>query len=161
MVNLDAVIIELPGDCLAPIVEIKEIPEGKAGGHKYLLMFIVLQTSDRKSTDWHPDNYYIRSPWLLVVDLKDRPQRLHFSLPLMVVCLGFPKQPFLLTDITIWMNRDHFHHLLTRVEDRDVSSPHLPLQLLEGWLNQLPSLWWGFLVLSSDLSSKVFIFYLI
>ena len=51
MLNLDAVIIELPGDCLAPIVEIKEIPEGKAGGHKYLLMFIVLQTSDRKSTD--------------------------------------------------------------------------------------------------------------
>ena len=157
MLNLDAVIIELPGDCLAPIVEIKEIPEGKAAGQNYLLMFIVLQTCDRKSTDWHPDNYSIRSPWLLVVDLKDRPQRLHFSLPLMVVCLGFPKQPFLLTDITIWLNT----HLLTRVEDRDVSSPHLPLQLLESWLNQLPTLWWGFLVLSSDLTSKVFIFYLI
>ena len=50
MLNLDAVIIELPGDCLAPIVEIKEIPEGKAG-QNYLLMLIVLQTSDRKSTD--------------------------------------------------------------------------------------------------------------
>ena len=158
MPNLDAVIIELPGDCLAPIVEIKEIPEGKAAGQNYLLMFIVLQTCDRKSTDWHPDNYYIRSPWLLVVDLKDRPQRLHFSLPLMVVCLGFPKQPFLLTDITFWLNRDHFHTSLDKSWRSWCSSPHLPLQLLKSWLNQLPTLWWGFLVLSSDLSSKVFIF---
>ena len=33
--------------------------------------------------------------------------------------------------------------------------PHLALELLKRWLNQLPPLWWGFLVLTSHLGQKI------
>ena len=35
--------------------------------------------------------------------------------------------------------------------------PHLALELLKRWLNQLPALWWGFLVLTSHLGQKYYI----
>lgn len=33
--------------------------------------------------------------------------------------------------------------------------PHLALELLEGWFDQLPTLWWRLLVLTSHLSQIV------